>query len=105
MEQIILIVLHLISKDGEVLIVIAVSSAKDAVYAVSSDVRIKGGTFSLGDANQEMDQDFELNFSNLSITTSSGDEALEIKSYVKLDKGSNDFTIQQASGTRDKVKR
>jgi uncharacterized Zn-binding protein involved in type VI secretion len=88
---------------------INVTSAKDAIYAVSSDVRIKGGTFSSsGDAGITIREGsrfrIESGSSNLSITTSaSGEAALEVRSnsYVRLEKGSNSFSIDATGSTND----
>ncbi len=79
-----------------------VTSPSQALYAVSSDVRIKGGSFSSSGGNGISIREgsrfrLESGSSNLSIT-SSGSDALEVRSsYVKLDKGSNNLTISSTS--------
>ena len=79
-----------------------VTSPSHALYAVSSDVRIKGGSFSSSGGNGISVREgsrfrLESGSSNLSIT-SSGSDALEVRSsYVKLDKGSNNLTISSTS--------
>ena len=79
-----------------------VTSSSQALYAVSSDVRIKGGSFSSSGGNGISIREgsrfrLESGSSNLSIT-SSGSDALEVRSsYVKLDKGSNNLTISSTS--------
>ncbi len=86
---------------------ISISGSVANLYAENSDVGIDGGTFSSSGKEAISPRNgsrFQITSykSNLSIT-SSADEALEIKSsYVKLDKGSNDFTISStASGKAD----
>jgi len=80
---------------------IVLSSPKDALYAESSDVKIRGGSISSTQnaisAREGSRFHIGSNDNNLSIT-SSGDDALEIRSsYVKLDKGSNNLTISTTS--------
>ena len=80
---------------------IVLSSPKDALYAVSSDVKIRGGSFSSTQNAISIREGSRFLIgsedNDLSIT-SSGDDALEIRSsYVKLDKGSNNLTISTTS--------
>ena len=80
---------------------IVLSSPKDALYAVSSDVKIRWGFFSSTQNAISIREGSRFLIgsedNNLSIT-SSADEALEIRSsYVKLDKGSNNLTISTTS--------
>ncbi len=84
---------------------ITISSPAAAFYMESSDVDIRGGSFSSSGKEAISPR----NGSRLSINsydnnvsiTSSADEALEIKSsFVKLDKGSNDFTISSSASDK-----
>ena len=93
--------LNIFRSKGEIDIM-NVTSPSQALYAVSSDVRIKGGSFSSSGGNGISIREgsrfrLESGSSNLSIT-SSGSDALEVRSsYVKLDKGSNNLTISSTS--------
>jgi len=93
--------LNIFRSKGEIDIM-NVTSPSQALYAVSSDVRIKGGSFSSSGGNGISVREgsrfrLESGSSNLSIT-SSGSDALEVRSsYVKLDKGSNNLTISSTS--------
>ena len=79
-----------------------VTSSSQALYAVSSDVRIKGGSFSSSGGNGISVREgsrfrLESGSSNFSINSSCSD-ALEVRSsYVKLDKGSNNLIISSTS--------
>ena len=81
---------------------ISISGSVANLYAENSDVGIDGGTFSSSGKEAITPRNgsrFQITSykNNLSIT-SAADEALEIKSsFVKLDKGSNDFIISSSA--------
>ena len=86
---------------------ITATGAQEALYAATSDVEIRGGTFSsTGQPGIKVVEGsrFKIrsNDNDISIT-SSADNALDVKSsYLKLDKGSKNLTISStASGARD----
>ena len=86
---------------------ITATGAQEALYAATSDVQIKGGTFSsTGQPGIKLVEGsrFKIrsNDNDISIT-SSADNALDVKSsYLKLDKGSKNLTISStASGAGD----
>jgi len=86
---------------------ITATGAQEALYAATSDVQIKGGTFSsTGQPGIKVVEGsrFKIRSNNNDISiTSSGDNALDVKSsYLKLDKGSKNLTISStASGAGD----
>ena len=86
---------------------ITVTGPEEALYAASSDVGIKGGTFSsTGQSGIKLVEGsrfiIESNKNDVSITSSAGD-AIEVRSaYLKLDKDSKNLTISStASGRKD----
>ena len=86
---------------------ITATGAQEALYAATSDVEIRGGTFSsTGQPGIKVVEGsrFKIRSNNNDISiTSSGDKALDVKSsYLKLDKGSKNLTISStASGAGD----
>jgi flagellar biosynthesis protein FliQ len=86
---------------------ITVTGAQEGLYAATSDVEIRGGTFSsTGQPGIKVVEGsrFKIRSNNNDISiTSSGDKALDVKSsYLKLDKGSKNLTISStASGAGD----
>jgi len=86
---------------------ITVTGAQEGLYAATSDVEIRGGTFSsTGQPGIKVVEGsrFKIRSNNNDISiTSSGDQALDVKSsYLKLDKGSKNLTISStASGAGD----
>ena len=86
---------------------ITVTGPEEALYAQSSDVEIRGGTFSsTGDEAVKVLEgsrfEIESNDNDVSITSSAGD-AIEVRSsFLRLDKDSNNLTISStASGRKD----
>ena len=86
---------------------ITATGAQEALYAATSDVQIKGGTFSsTGQPGIKLVEGsrFKIrsNDNDISIT-SSADNALDVKSsYLKLDKSSKNLTISStSSGAND----
>ena len=86
---------------------ITVTGAQEGLYAATSDVEIRGGTFSsTGQPGIKVVEGsrFKIRSNNNDISiTSSGDKALDVKSsYLKLDEGSKNLTISStASGAGD----
>jgi hypothetical protein len=81
---------------------ITVTGAQEGLYAATSDVEIRGGTFSsTGQPGIKVVEGsrFKIRSNDEDISiTSSGDVALDVKSsYLKLDKGSKNLTISSTS--------
>jgi len=81
---------------------ITVTGAQEGLYAATSDVEIRGGTFSsAGQPGIKVVEGsrFKIRSNDEDISiTSSGDVALDVKSsYLKLDKGSKNLTISSTS--------
>ena len=87
---------------GEFFDITIKSKDSNAFYVVASDLKIRGGSFSSTNkkgiyVKEGSRLNIQSSSGDLSIT-SSGDDALEIRSsYVLLEKGSNDFTISSSS--------
>ena len=81
---------------------ITVTGAQEGLYAATSDVEIRGGTFSsTGQPGIKVVEGsrFKIRSNDEDISiTSSGDVALDVKSsYLRLDKGSKNLTISSTS--------